>query len=88
LLEEFQKECLVAEKKDKKEEKAVVYKQPNAIQRYVGETIGELRKVTWPTRKEATNLTLVVLIVTFAMSLYLGLLDLIFTRLFALLFAS
>jgi preprotein translocase subunit SecE len=77
----------VAEKKEKKEEKAISYKQPNAIQRYIAETVGELRKVSWPTRKEATNLTLVVLVVTLVMSMYLGLLDLIFTRLFALLFA-
>jgi preprotein translocase subunit SecE len=77
----------VAIKREKKEEKAVAYKQPNAVQRYFNETVGELRKVSWPTRKEATNLTVVVLIVTFAMSMYLGLLDLIFTRLFALLFA-
>lgn len=77
----------MADKKEKKEEKPVAYKQPNAIQRYFAETIGELRKVSWPTRKEATNLTLVVLVVTFVMSMYLGLLDLIFTRLFALLFA-
>ena len=40
-----------------KEEKSVVAEQPNCIQRYFSETIGELRKVTWPTRKEATNLT-------------------------------
>jgi preprotein translocase subunit SecE len=77
----------VATKNEKKDDKAAVYKQPNAIQRYFKETIGELRKVSWPTRKEATNLTLVVLVVTFVMSMYLGLLDLIFTRLFALLFA-
>jgi preprotein translocase subunit SecE len=77
----------VAVKKEKQEEKATAYKQPNAIQRYFNETIGELRKVSWPTRKEATNLTLVVLVVTFTMSMYLGLLDLIFTRLFALLFS-
>lgn len=77
----------MAEKREKKEEKAVAYKQPNAIQRYVKETIGELRKVSWPTRKEATNLTIIVLIVTFAMSMYLGFLDLIFTRLFSLLFS-
>ena len=76
----------MAEKKEKKEEKAVAYKQPNAIQRYFKETIGELRKVSWPTRKEATNLTVVVLIVTFVMSMYLGFLDLIFARLFAFLF--
>lgn len=77
----------MAEKKEKKEEKAISYKQPNAIQRYIAETVGELRKVSWPTRKEATNLTVVVLVVTLVMSMYLGLLDLIFTRLFALLFA-
>jgi preprotein translocase subunit SecE len=84
---QIQKECFVAEKKAK-DDKAVVYKQPNAIQRYFKETVGELRKVSWPTRKEATNLTLVVLLVTFVMSMYLGLLDLVFTRLFSLLFSS
>lgn len=67
-----------------KEEKSVARRQPNAIQRYINETIGELRKVNWPTRKEATNLTIVVLIVTFSMSAFLGLLDFLFSRLFAL----
>ena len=59
-------------------------KQSNAIQRYIRETIGELRKVNWPTRKEATNLTIVVIIVLIAMGAFLGVLDLLFTRLFAL----
>lgn len=67
-----------------KEEKSVAYKQPNALRRYINETVGELRKVTWPTRREAVNLTLVVVAVTFVMSLYLGLLDFLFLRLFAL----
>jgi preprotein translocase subunit SecE len=71
----------------KKEEKSVARKQPNAIQRYFTETIAELRKVSWPTRKEATNLTIVVLVVTLSMSALLGLLDFIFSRFFALLFA-
>lgn len=70
-----------------KEEKTGAYKQPNAIRRYINETVGELRKVSWPTRKEATNLTIVVLVVMLVMSFYLGLLDFIFLRLFALLFA-
>jgi len=56
----------------------------NALQRYYRETMGELRKVTWPTRQEAINLTIVVLIVTFGMSAFLGVLDYLFTRLFAL----
>ena len=67
-----------------KEEKSAVRKQPNAIVRYFNETRGELRKVTWPTWTEAKNLTIVVLIVTGVMSLILGVLDLVFSRFFAL----
>jgi preprotein translocase subunit SecE len=59
-------------------------KQPNAIQRYIRETTGELRKVNWPTRKEATNLTIIVIIVLVAMGTFLGILDILFTRFFAL----
>jgi preprotein translocase subunit SecE len=70
----------------KKEEKKVVRKQPNAIVRYFNETIGELRKVSWPTRKDSISLTVIVLIVTFSMSAFLGLLDFLFSRFFALLF--
>jgi preprotein translocase subunit SecE len=65
-----------------KEEKSVAHRQPNAIQRYINETVGELRKVSWPTRKEATNLTMVVIAVTFAMSVFLGLLDFLFSQFF------
>ena len=67
-----------------KEEKSIARRQPNFIQRYYRETVGELKKVNWPTRKEATNLTIVVLIVTFGMSAFLGLLDFLFARFFAL----
>jgi preprotein translocase subunit SecE len=59
-------------------------KSQNRFQRYIRETMGELRKVSWPTRKEATNLTIVVLIVTFTMSAILGLLDFFYSRLMAL----
>lgn len=59
-------------------------RQPNKVQRYFRETIGELRKVNWPTRQEATNLTIIVLIVTFSMSLVLGLLDFLYSRFMAL----
>lgn len=55
----------------------------NAITRFYRETVGELRKVTWPTRQEAISLTIVVLVVTFGMSAFLGLLDYLFSRLFA-----
>jgi preprotein translocase subunit SecE len=76
------------ENKVAKEEKKAVQKQPNRIQRYFRETMGELRKVTWPTRQEATNLTIVVLIVISVMSLFLAVLDFIFNRFFYLILGT
>ncbi len=58
--------------------------QQNAVQRYYYETRGELRKVSWPTRQEAINLTSITLVVIVAMSAFLGTLDYIFNQLFAL----
>ena len=52
---------------------------PNAIQRFWRETVGELRKVSWPTPTEAWNLTKIVLIVMAAMAIFLGSLDYGFT---------
>ena len=68
-----------------KADKNVQRKQPNRLQRFFRETIGELRKVNWPTWQEAKNLTIIVIIVTFGMSALLGFLDFIFAKLFALL---
>jgi len=47
-------------------------KKQNAIQRFARETVGELRKVSWPTRQEAWQLTLIVLVVLAFMSIFLG----------------
>ena len=63
-------------------------KKQNGIQRFYRETVGELRKVTWPTRQEAINLTIVVIVVTFGMSAFLGIVDYLFTRLFALILGA
>ena len=54
-------------------------KKENAVVRYLRETRAELRKVRWPTRQEAWNLTKVVLVVTISMALFLGLLDYLFS---------
>ncbi len=56
-------------------------KKPNAITRYFRETGGELRKVTWPTRAEAIQLTLIVLAVMTVMALYLAVVDEVALRL-------
>lgn len=69
---------------DKKKMEA---KKPNAIIRWWRGTLGELRKVTWPTPQEAWQLTKVVIVVMLAMSALLGLLDFVFTRLIALVLA-
>ena len=50
-----------------------VVKPENRLVRYFKETRAELRKVHWPTRTEARNLTLIVLAVTVAMTIFLGL---------------
>jgi len=42
---------------------------------FIGETIAELRKVTWLTRREAIYLTGLVLIISIVVGLVLGLID-------------
>jgi preprotein translocase subunit SecE len=81
---ELQKEIFVAAKEEKSTT-TMERRQPNALQRYMNETVGELRKVNWPSRTEALNLTLVVLIVMFSMALILGVLDFAYAQFFALL---
>ncbi|NPV85208.1 MAG: preprotein translocase subunit SecE [Anaerolineae bacterium] len=67
---------------DKKEAK-----KPNKIAQWWRETIGEMRKVSWPTLPEARRLTWIVLVVMLAMSTFLGLLDFVFSRLVTLLYS-
>ena len=59
-------------------------RKENAIVRYLKETRAELRKVTWPSREEAVNLTLIVVAVTAAMAAFLGAVDYLFSKLFGL----
>jgi preprotein translocase subunit SecE len=66
------------------DEKKKVAKKPNAISRFVRETVGELRKVSWPTRQEAINLTIIVVIVMVATSTFLYSVDILAARLLTL----
>ena len=59
-------------------------KKPNAITRFVRETVGELRKVSWPSRQEAINLTIIVMIVMVLTSIFLYGVDLVGARLLTL----
>ena len=49
--------------------------------RFIRDIIAELKKVVWPSRREAIYLTTLVLIVTVAMGILLGALDYGFTQL-------
>ncbi len=49
--------------------------------RFIGETVSELRKVVWLTRRETIYLTTLVLIVSIAAGVVLGVLDYGFTGL-------
>jgi preprotein translocase subunit SecE len=52
---------------------------------YLREVRDELQKVTWPTRKQTIQKTTLVVAVSVAVGLYIGLLDYLFTQLTALL---
>lgn len=49
--------------------------------RIFGEVVGELRRVTWPSRQETMRLTIMVISVAVAIGIFLGLVDLGFSRL-------
>lgn len=57
----------------------------NRIVQYIRETRAELRKVVWPTRQEALNLTIIVVVTILVMSVFFGAVDYLLTQLFRLL---
>ena len=63
------------QKKESKSVEKKERKEPNFVTRYYRETAGELRKVNWPTRQEATNMTILVVIVLIIMTIFLGTVD-------------
>jgi preprotein translocase subunit SecE len=48
------------------------------ITEYLKGSIEEMKKVTWPTKKEAKNYTLLVIGISLGVAAFLGLLDFIF----------
>jgi len=60
----------------------------NRLTRYFKETWYELKKVSWPTRREALNLTLMVIAVTTFLAIVLGLMDWLFKSGLALLVSA
>lgn len=56
----------------------------NKLTNYIKETRIEMRKVNWPTRREATRFTVTVIVASLAISAILGGFDFMFTSLLQL----
>jgi len=52
----------------------------NRIRRFINESWSELKKVSWPTRAQVWNLTVLVFVVSFAVGLYITMADTIFDQ--------
>jgi preprotein translocase subunit SecE len=78
----------VTEKKSASQNKNIFSRLWQNIRQITRETIGELRKVNWPTREEAIHLTRIVLVVILLMAIVLAIFDFIFSNLFELVLTS
>jgi len=63
-------------------------KQSSSRFRFIGETIAELKKVVWLSRREAAYLTALVLIIALSAGLVLGGIDYGFSQLVSKLFVG
>jgi preprotein translocase subunit SecE len=50
------------------------------IQEFFREVSVELRKVSWPTRQQTVNATVVVIVVSFIVAFFLGIVDVVLAR--------
>ena len=48
------------------------------IRRFIDEAWSELKKVSWPTREQTRNLTILVFAISLAVGLYITVLDFVF----------
>ncbi|TAL08830.1 MAG: preprotein translocase subunit SecE [Chloroflexota bacterium] len=48
------------------------------IRRFIDEAWSELKKVSWPTREQTRNLTVLVFVVSLAVGLYITVFDFVF----------
>jgi preprotein translocase subunit SecE len=53
---------------------------PKAVQDYFGELKLEMRRVTWPSRKQVESTTVVVIITVFAFAAYFQLVDTVLSK--------
>lgn len=49
-------------------------------QNFAADVVGELKKVTWPSRKETTRLTLIVIVISLIIGVYIGIIDILLAK--------
>ena len=52
----------------------------NKLTEYLKGAIEEMKKVTWPTKKETQNYTMMVIGISIGMAIFLGVLDFAFSK--------
>ncbi|MHB8904094.1 MAG: preprotein translocase subunit SecE [Patescibacteria group bacterium] len=57
----------------------------NKLTNYLKESVAEMKKVTWPTKKETYNYTMIVIGLSLGVAIFLGAWDFIFKQAFELL---
>ena len=62
---------------------AAVFAMLPELRRFLGDVMSEMRKVVWPTKEETHSFTLVVLVAVACVAVYVGALDMIFTKIVA-----
>ena len=52
----------------------------NRIRRFIDEAWSELKKVSWPTREQTRNLTVLVFVISAAVGVYISIFDFVFSE--------
>jgi preprotein translocase subunit SecE len=50
------------------------------IQKFIGEVLAEMKKVSWTTRRELVDSTLIVILSSFLLGIFVGVIDFAFSK--------
>ena len=50
------------------------------VQKFIGEVIAEMKKVSWTTRRELVDSTLIVILSSFLLGIFVGIIDYAFSK--------
>ena len=50
------------------------------IQKFIGEVLAEMKKVSWTTKRELVDSTLIVILSSFLLGIFVGIIDFAFSK--------